>query len=48
METLNKTKGKPKMHVHMCMVRKYRQIQTNSEHKVVEGLLVEVVEGDFH
>lgn len=30
------------------MVRNTNQLQTDSEHEVVEGLLVEVVEGDFH
>lgn len=29
-------------------IQEYRHIQTDSEHEVVEGLFVEVVEGKFH
>lgn len=38
-----------KMHVQVVHgIQEYRHIQTDSEHEVVEGLFVEVVEGKFH
>lgn len=38
------------MHVQVVHAQEYRprNIQTDSEHEIVEGLFVEVAEGKFH